>query len=97
MTDTARDVARCAGEFRDCGATAVYLFGSRARGDHSPESDIDLFIDYDASRRVPSLFKIMELESTIGRSTGVAVHITTRDSLHPLMKDNIERDAVRLP
>jgi predicted nucleotidyltransferase len=31
------------------GATSLYLFGSAARGEAGPESDIDLFVDYDAS------------------------------------------------
>lgn len=83
-------------DFKECGATALYLFGSRARGDHRPDSDIDLFIDYDVTAKIPSFFRIMALESKIEETTGVPVHITTRDSLHPLARAKIERDAIRL-
>lgn len=90
------DTHRLEHEFKECGATALYLFGSRARGDHRPDSDIDLFIDYDPTSKIPSLFKIMALESKIGKTAGVAVHITTRDALHPLARAKIEHDAIRL-
>ncbi len=32
------------------GATGLYMFGSRARGDNRPDSDLDLFFDYDESK-----------------------------------------------
>jgi len=81
---------------RENGATAVYVFGSRARGDDRPDSDLDLFIDYDPKARIPSMFRLMQIEQTISRSLGVPVTITTRDALHPLIRKSIERDAVRV-
>jgi len=81
---------------RENGATGLFMFGSRARGAHRPDSDLDLFIDFDAAERVPNIFRLMQLEEEISAALGVAVTITTRNALHPLMKDNIERDAVRV-
>jgi predicted nucleotidyltransferase len=81
---------------RENGATGVFLFGSRARGTHLPDSDIDLFIDYDPAERVPNIFRLMQLEDEISEALGVGVTITTRSALHPLMRGNIERDAVRV-
>ena len=37
------------------GVTHVALFGSRARRDNRPDSDIDLVIELDASRRISLL------------------------------------------
>ena len=81
---------------REIGATALYVFGSRARGDERPDSDLDLFIDYDPAAKIPNLFRLMQIEEAISKSVGVPVTITTRDALHPSMKKDIERDAVRV-
>jgi predicted nucleotidyltransferase len=81
---------------RENGATGLYIFGSRARGTHRADSDLDLFIDYDPAARVPNLFRLMQLEEEISAALGIPVTITTRNALHPLMKERIERDAVRV-
>lgn len=72
------------------------MFGSRARGTHRSDSDVDLFIDYDPTTQIPNIFRLMEVEEKIANDLGVSVTITTRDALHPLMKDSIEKDAVRV-
>jgi predicted nucleotidyltransferase len=38
----------------------------------------------------------MQIEETISQVLGIPVTITTRDALHPLMRDKIEREAVRV-
>jgi uncharacterized protein len=81
---------------RENGATALYMFGSRARGAERPDSDVDLFIDYDPAAKIPSMFRLMQIEESISNFLGVPVTITTRDALHPLMRKSIERDAVRV-
>jgi predicted nucleotidyltransferase len=89
-------LARYDAALRENGATGLFMFGSRARGAHRPDSDLDLFIDFDPADRVPNIFRLMQLEEQISEDLGIAVTITTRNALHPLMKDSIERDAVRV-
>jgi predicted nucleotidyltransferase len=81
---------------RENGATGLFMFGSRAVGTPRPDSDLDLFIDYDSEARIPNLFRLMQIEEEISEALGIPVTITTRNALHPLMKDRIERDAVRV-
>ena len=95
-SDAVSSLARYAGVFRQCGATAAYLYGSRARGDHRPDSDADVFIDYDPDSKIPDLFELIDIEARIGIETGYPVSITTRQALHPLMRSKIEHECVRL-
>ena len=55
---------------------------------------IDAWID--PAARIPNMFRLMQIEEEISRDLGVPVTITTRNALHPLMKDAIERDAIRV-
>lgn len=63
-------------------ASRVRLFGSAARGDDRPDSDIDLLVDFDEDS---SLFDLMrmsrELEALLGRAVDVvsAGGLKTRD------------------
>jgi predicted nucleotidyltransferase len=63
-------------------ASRVRLFGSAARGDDRPDSDIDLLVDFDEDS---SLFDLMrmsrELEALLGRPVDVvsAGGLKTRD------------------
>jgi uncharacterized protein len=81
---------------RDNGATGLFIFGSRARGAQRTDSDLDLFIDYDPDKKIPNMFRLMQVEDAISQALGVPVTITTRNALHPLMRESIERDAIRV-
>jgi predicted nucleotidyltransferase len=81
---------------RENGATGLYIFGSRAVGTPRPDSDLDLFIDYEPKTKIPNMFRLMQIEQRISAALGIPVTITTRNALHPLMKESIERDAIRV-
>jgi predicted nucleotidyltransferase len=85
----------CRDAIRAEGATALYIYGSRARGDHRPDSDLDVFVEYDPASRF-SLLDLAGIYNVISDQTGLKVSITTRDSLHPKLKPEIERQAVRV-
>ena len=55
-----------------------------------------LFIDYNPAEKIPNMFRLMQIEEKISEALGIPVTITTRDALHPLMKESIERAAVRV-
>ncbi|WP_378943029.1 nucleotidyltransferase family protein [Mesorhizobium sp. ANAO-SY3R2] len=80
---------------RGMGATSLYLFGSTARGESASGSDLDLFIDYDPARRF-SLIDLVGIKQLLEEAMAVDVDVTTRDSLHPQLKNDIERSAVRV-
>ena len=81
-------------ELRMLGAAHVSLFGSVLRGEQRADSDVDLFIEYDDPRF--SLIELARLQEEIGKLLPSKVDVMTRDSLHPLIREEIIRSAVRV-
>ncbi len=86
---------RQAAAIRALGATSLYLFGSVARDEAGPDSDLDLFIDYDESKKF-SLLDLVGIKLFLENELVVPVDVTTRDSLHPILKDRIELSATQV-
>ena len=80
---------------RALGATSLYLFGSTVRNEAGPGSDLDVFIDHDPASRF-SLVELAGIKNLIEDRLGMEVDVTTRDSLHPMLREDIERTAVRV-
>lgn len=76
------------------GATALYIYGSRVRGEERPDSDLDVFVDFDPAKF--TFVELVALEYMLSRELGLKVQLGTRDGLHPLMKQGIELEAVRV-
>ena len=85
----------CAAAVRARGATSLYLFGSTGRDEAGPESDVDLFLDYDAARKF-SLLDLAGIKNLLEDRLGARVDLTTRDSLHPALRADIEKSARRV-
>ena len=77
------------------GATSLYVFGSTARDEAGPASDLDLFIDYDPGSRF-NAFDLVGIKQYLEDQLRMPVDVTTRDGLHPMLKSEIERTAVRV-
>jgi uncharacterized protein len=78
------------------GVEHLFAFGSRVKGDFRPDSDLDLFIDFNPEKRIPSLLDLISAEFDLQEQLGFPVVITTRSSLHPMMKAEIEKSAERV-
>jgi predicted nucleotidyltransferase len=77
------------------GATALYLFGSTVRGEAGDQSDLDVFIDYDPNSKF-NAFDLIGIKHFLEDELEVAVDITTRDGLHPMLRNEIEQSAIRV-
>lgn len=75
------------------GVTRVRVFGSMARGDAGPHSDIDLLVDVgpNPSPWFPGGF-VAELEELLGRR----VQVVTEQGLDHLLRDGVLGEAVIL-
>ena len=80
--------------FRALGVDALYLFGSAARGEARPDSDVDLFCDYRAGQF--DLFDLMEARERAEAILGRRVDFLTRKGLHPALRGDIESSAVQI-
>ncbi len=75
------------------GVTRVRVFGSMARGDAGPQSDVDLLVD--VGTNLSAWFPgglVAELEELLGRR----VQVTTERGLDSLIRDHVLREAVAL-
>jgi len=80
---------------RAFGVTALYLFGSHARDEAGQDSDVDVFIDKDRSR--PFGFdEFMDAYLLLRERVGSKLDYGTREGLHPTLRAEIEREAVRV-
>jgi predicted nucleotidyltransferase len=79
---------------RSHGVTALYLYGSAARDEAGPQSDVDLFADVDYSRF--GFVPFMDLRDYLANLFGRKVDFTTRAALHPDISARIIRSAIKV-
>ena len=80
---------------RAMGATSLFLFGSTARGEATDASDLDIILEVPADASF-SLLDLVAAKHMIEDDLRLPVDVAMSDGLHPLMKDEIEREAVRV-
>jgi len=75
------------------GATSVRVFGSAARGDDGPRSDIDFLVDLAPGT---GLFGLGALRSELAALLGRPVDVVPADGLKPHVAARVERELVPL-
>ena len=80
-------------QLEDAGVRHAAIFGSVARGDNRPDSDVDVLVEVDAGR-VRSLFDLGHIHSLVEEIIGGPVDVARRDRLRPHVAIEAERDAV---
>ncbi len=74
---------------KEAGVTRSAVFGSTARGDNSPDSDIDILVDVPIGT---GLFAFAALKRALEQKLKKRVDLVTYNSIDPLLKDNILKE-----
>ena len=74
-------------------ADKVYVFGSCARKEETPESDVDFLVEL---QKGASLFDLMDLQDEYEALLNCKVDVVSRRGLNPYLRDNVLSEAVVL-
>jgi uncharacterized protein len=78
---------------RQHGADNVRVFGCVARGEASPDSDIDILVDLELGRSLLDHAQLqIDLEALLGRK----VDVVTARGLRPRLRDRVLQEAIPL-
>lgn len=80
-------------ELHELGVASLFVFGSVARGDAGPDSDIDFLVEF---VRPASLFDLTRLRLLLERVLQRPIDLGTRDGLRPSIREHALAEAVRV-
>ena len=75
---------------KNCGATKISIFGSYIREEATPESDLDIIVEFDEGI---SLLDIVGFELELSKILGIKVQLLTEKSISPYMIVDILAEA----
>jgi predicted nucleotidyltransferase len=81
-------------ELARLGVQSLALFGSVAREEADPASDVDLLVEFEGGA-TPDRF--LALESYLQELLGCSIDLLTRRSLRPALRSVIEKDVRYVP
>lgn len=67
-------------------AARIAIFGSRARGEHHPGSDLDVLVTFSRDK---SLLTLVAIERELSEKIGFKVDMLTEAALSPHLRDSI--------
>lgn len=71
------------------GATKVAVFGSYIRNEETPESDIDVMVDFE---RPIGLFEFVKIERELEELIGVKIDLVMDGGINPLVEKYVMKD-----
>lgn len=75
------------------GVRSLGVFGSYARGEETPRSDLDILVEF---AQVPDLFKFMDLEDHLRALLSIKVELVSRKALKGSIGRRILSEVVSL-
>ena len=72
---------------------SLALFGSTAREEAGPDSDVDMLVEFDEP---VDLFVFCDVEAFLAEVVGRNVDLVLRDSVKPMLRGRILSEAIRV-
>ena len=91
--DALDTLRRSENALRARGVQRAALFGSVARGENRPDSDIDIMIDIDPAARI-TVFDYVDLKEYIAGLFDGRVDVVSRENLKPYVRPSATADAI---
>jgi uncharacterized protein len=95
ISETISALKRLEPNLRQQGVSALYLFGSAARDEAGPGSDIDLAFDIAPGVKF-SLFDQARIMVELGKVLGSKVDFVPRNEIHPYIRARVESEQVKV-
>jgi len=73
--------------------TRAWIFGSYSRGEETPQSDVDILVQYDSGCRM-SLMDISRIMVELSQALGVKVDLVEDGRLLPFAVESANRDRI---
>jgi predicted nucleotidyltransferase len=80
-------------EFTDRGVAMLAIFGSVARDEAQPTSDVDVLVEFD---RPVGLFQFIEVQQVLEQILGRSVDLGTPDALKDRVRPSVMQDLIRV-
>lgn len=90
LNDNRKEILKIATEH---GAKNIRVFGSMARGDARPESDVDILVDMEKGR---SLLDIIAIKQDIEDLLNRKVDVVTEAAISPYIREEVLKEAANL-
>jgi len=68
------------------------VFGSYARGDAGPDSDVDILVRFNRKKKHFSLWDLVGFQRKLSEQLGKDVDVVSEDAIVPYFKDYIYKD-----
>ncbi len=75
------------------GVKSLSMFGSMARDQARPDSDVDFLVEFDSP---PTFVRYMDLKFYLEDLIGRPVDLGTPDALKPRIRESVQAEAVRV-
>jgi len=75
------------------GVKSLSLFGSAAKGESGPNSDLDFLVEFTGTATFDAYMNLKEL---LEAEFGTRIDLVTRRALKPLLRESILREAIQV-